>query len=372
MLAMTGLAMTARARLLALPLACAATFAAASAAEFKDFRDWYVGCDNLRNCSAFGFEADDPSAAWMRIERSGAPAASARITIAADVNEKTRVELVFDDAALGGLPAGPLTPEKGDDQPFGRVIVDDPAAVETLIASLRKAQTIVVRRLDPPGAEKSDPQTSRISLSGAVAALLWIDEQQQRLGTAAAFIRRGDRPASSIPPQPKAPAVQAAKAPAGAAPKPQAAELRVLTARARALCADDTRTELDDSARLSRDVSLHIFGCPDMSGMYNRTGVALIAPDGRPQEARAGKFVYPAEVAGNDHASGGTVTNAGFDQGAMTLSTFNKGRGLGDCGVAEDWVWDGHAFRLVLLRAMAHCKGIGQDDWPVLYRAERR
>jgi hypothetical protein len=66
------------------------------------------------------------------------------------------------------------------------------------------------------------------------------------------------------------------------------------------------------------------------------------------------------------------TTNASFDKKTMTLSTFAKGRGLGDCGTAEDWVWDGQNFRLTLLRIMPHCKGIGVDDWPVLYRAERR
>jgi Protein of unknown function (DUF1176) len=359
-------------RLLPLLPACASTFAAATAAEFKNFRDWYVGCDNLRNCSAFGFEADDPSSAWLRIERSGAPAASARITIAADVNENVKVELAFDDAAVRGLPAGPLALDKGDDQSFGRVTVDDPAAVETLIAGLRKAQTILVGRTDPPGAAKSDPQTSRISLSGAVAALLWIDEQQQRLGTATALVRRGDKPASSVPPQPKAPAVQAAKAPAGAAPKLGPADLRVLTAKAKALCGEDERrTALEDSARLDRDTSLRGFSCKDNSGAYNLASVFLIVPDNAPQAARPVKFAFPAALAAKAPPDVLAI-NASFDQKTMTLSTFNKGRGLGDCGAAEDWVFDGQAFQLALLRSMPHCKGITDGDWPVHYRSERR
>ena len=56
----------------------------------------------------------------------------------------------------------------------------------------------------------------------------------------------------------------------------------------------------------------------------------------------------------------------------MALSTFGKGRGLGDCGTGEEWVWDGKAFRLALLKTMPHCKGIPIDDWPTLYRAERK
>jgi hypothetical protein len=357
----------------------AAAFCDASAATFKDFREWHAACDNLRNCSAYGFPgADDTTSAWIRIERSGAPAATARITIAADVAENTRVALSFDDPALPGLPAAPLALTPTDDA-FDRIVIDDPAAVDMLIASLRKAQALVVHRIDPPGGEKSDPETNRISLSGAVAALLWIDEQQQRLGTVTALIRRGDRPASSMAPPPLAPVVHVARPqPAGAAPAAlPPKELRALTAKARELCGEDERTEHQDAYRLSKDASLHSFSCPNMSGAYNYASVFLIVPDARPQAATPAKFANPA---GTTARTGGDQTavsqeiaiNASFDQNTMTLHTFNKGRGLGDCGQAEQWVWDGQAFQLVLLRSMPQCKGVNSGDWPVHYRAERK
>jgi hypothetical protein len=362
-------------RLTSLLLACAACCNPdAAAADFKDFRDWLVVCDNLRNCSAYGFEADDPSTAYVSIERGGAPDATARITIAADVDENTKIALAFDDAALRGLPAGPIALDKGDDVAFGRVAINDQATVDALIASLRKAQTLVVQRIDPPGGQKSDPETSKISLSGAVAALLWIDEQQQRLGTATAFIRRGDRPASSIPPPPRAAVIHAARPPAGAAPRAlPPAEARMLTAKAKELCSGDEHARLDGTYRLSSDLSLYDFSCPDTSGAYNEASVFLIAPDGKPQAARPVKFVYPAGIPSGAAAAGDAIAiNASFDQDTMTLSTFDKGRGLADCGAAEDWVWDGKTFQLVLLRKMPRCKGVASDDWPVHYHAEAK
>jgi hypothetical protein len=210
-------------------------------------------------------------------------------------------------------------------------------------------------------------------LSGVVAALLWIDEQQQRLGTATAFIRRGDKPVSSIPPQPPAPAVRAAKPPpAGAAPKSLLpAEVRLLTAKARALCGHDEHTALEDAFHLAPDMSLYNFSCPDNSGAYNYSSVFLIVPDAKPQAARAVTFAWPAGIDAKA-APDVLAVNASFDQSTMTLSTFAKGRGLGDCGVAEQWVFDGRTFQLALLRRMPHCKGITEDDWPVHYRAERR
>jgi hypothetical protein len=250
-------------------LACSTTGGeGALGAESKNFRDWYAACDNLRDCSAYGLQADEPASAYMRVERGGAPSAPVRVTIVAQANEKTTVTLAFDDTALGGLPSGPVALEPFSWDELGRVLIDDQAAVETIIASMRKAQTLVVSRIDPPGAKKSDPETSEISMSGAVAALLWIDEQQQRLGTRTALIRRGDRSASSIPPQPKAPVVQAAKplpANAAAAKTLSPGEASALTAKAKALCGDDDETKLEESARLDRGTSLYNFVCPGSS-----------------------------------------------------------------------------------------------------------
>ena len=54
----------------------------------------------------------------------------------------------------------------------------------------------------------------------------------------------------------------------------------------------------------------------------------------------------------------------------MTLNTFSKGRGIGDCGTEEAWVFDGKAFQLAELKLMSDCKGVLPEDWPVVYRAQ--
>jgi hypothetical protein len=360
-------------RLTLLLLAYPATGGSA-AAEFSDFRDWYAACDNLRNCSAYGLQVEEPTYAYMRVERSGAPSASAKITIVADVNDKATVALAFDDASLRGLPSGPVAFKRDGQDSYGRLVIDDPTAVEMLLASIPKARTLVLSRIDPPGSKKSNPETIEISMPGAVAALSWIDEQQQRLGTTTALIRRGDKSASSIPPQPKAPIVQATKPPPTDRAPPPPSMASVLVAKAKALCGDDDETRLKDTVRLDRDKSLHSFSCPSSSGAYNIHSVFLIVPDANPQAARPVDFAYPTKIGSIEPEPGKAyvATNAGFDGNTMTLSTFSKGRGLADCGTAEDWVWDGQTFRLTLLRKMPHCKGIVDDDWPVLYRAERK
>ena len=51
------------------------------------------------------------------------------------------------------------------------MVLTDTVSADTLIASIRKAEKIIITRKDPPGKKApSDPLVSEISMSGAVAA----------------------------------------------------------------------------------------------------------------------------------------------------------------------------------------------------------
>ncbi len=79
---------------------------------------------------------------------------------------------------------------------------------------------------------------------------------------------------------------------------------------------------------------------------------------------------FPRPVRGATE-TGGELINAGFDPASGLLESFNKGRGYGDCGTNAVWGWDGERFVLVEWRAMAECRGVGPEHWPVLYRTAR-
>jgi hypothetical protein len=64
------------------------------------------------------------------------------------------------------------------------------------------------------------------------------------------------------------------------------------------------------------------------------------------------------------------LSNATWDAQKGELASFSKGRGLGDCGSAETYVWDGRRFRLTYQIAMAECRGV--LDWIPVWRAEVR
>lgn len=344
----------------------------AAAQDVKNFKNWYVACDNLRDCSAYGFDVDmaGDARAYLRVERQGAVAASVKITISVDYGDAAGYTLAFDDSSLPGLPTETLTGEEGEGGSYRRVVLTAQSPANTLIESIRKAQNIVIT-LRPAKGKMIDRPVSSISLSGAVAALLWIDERQKRVDTVTAMIKRGDKPASAIPPQPEAPVIVAAKPAADKAP---AKHPPALIRKGRALCGgDDPKSRLEDAYALGGGQVLYGFTCPASSGAYNFQFVFLVSPAGNAQAARAVSFRWPVKIAGFQHdGPEETITNPTFDEKTMTLSSFEKGRGIGDCGGEEQWVWDGKTFRLAQLRIMSECFGVPPDDWPAVYRTDVR
>lgn len=355
-------------------IVCGVTVTAAQVSSDKEFRDWWAACDNLRNCSAYGFDSQLTGGGYIRIERGGAPAAQPKIAVVAYATEGVTFKLSFDDPALHGLPADAQTGEEVDASEMRRVVFSGDKAAP-LIDSLRKAKEIVITRIDPPG-RKSDTPISKISLNGAAAAMLWIDEQQKRLGTATALVRRGDKPDSSVPPQPKAPVVVPAKGLSGAAAdkQPPKRDEAVIKEKGLAVCGEGDAGELDSATALSSDIWLYALRCPGSSGAYNFTYAFLIASAGQAKAARLVRFRWPTKIGGKQQDSGSDefLINPDFSNVDMTMRSFSKGRGIGDCGDEESWMFDGKVFRLLEVKTMPHCRGVPSEDWPAVYRAERK
>jgi hypothetical protein len=61
------------------------------------------------------------------------------------------------------------------------------------------------------------------------------------------------------------------------------------------------------------------------------------------------------------------LTNGGWDPKTRLLGSYEKGRGLGDCGSAESYAWDGRRFRLIEATTMGECRG--SHDWITVWTA---
>ncbi|WP_180982533.1 DUF1176 domain-containing protein [Methylocella silvestris] len=325
---------------------------APQAQPLKQFKDWTVGCDNLRNCVALGLSSEaDMSGAYVKISRTGAAEArpSVSVTLIADLKSKAPgLRLQFDGAA-SGLPDRPLPLRQDGD--FVSVALP-PEQVDAFLAALRTAKRLTIRLID--GKTAADP--AFVSLAGSVAALLYMDAQQNRAGTVSALIDKGAAPSSTdTPEEPSIAAVKMTmdrtepKRPAGVA------------------SATDESCKTYDPIVIRLSVTETLWGICDQAAAYNFAYRFWIAGPGRPKGARAVAFATPGHTAANPDSS--VLVNPSLSENGLILSSSNKGRGIGDCGEAAGWAYDGAKFRLVSLQQMDECRGVAPGDWPTLYKA---
>lgn len=330
--------------------------ALAATPEPKTFRDWMAGCDNLKSCTALSLPPNAADiTAYLRLERPAGPdgAASLILRLSGDWKKPpATVELKLDGAPF---------PTAGKSLP---VVVNDniasltfqPADTAALIEAARKATKLTV----------AAPNLSvEVSLSGAVAALLWVDEQQGRLNTPSALIRKGN--AGVAPSAPTMPVIMAKPASGSLSEK----DGKVLAAALRKhvkqrdpdLCGDDASPAVADEAwPLDGKRSLIALTCS--LGAYNASNAFWIV------EGSAVTTAKPVSFPQNDGDAKNMLTNGEFEPKSGRISYFAKGRGIGDCGVAGGYAWTGSSFVLTELSMMGECRGIGSDDWITLFRSE--
>ncbi|WP_374274945.1 DUF1176 domain-containing protein [Brevundimonas sp.] len=324
----------------------ASTAASGAPTEERRFRDWIAVCDNGDACFAF-------ANGFVRVAVEPGPEGRPQVMIGMfppGVSADGAMSLAIDGRAF---PVELDAAAGVDDPPVGRVRGD----IDALITAIAQGETMTISRGD---------QTMPVSLSGAAGAFLWIDERQGRLDTPTALIRRsGDRPAGAVPPPPPLPRVPVAPA-VSQAGLPDVPTLPDSLSRDPAVleCAADV-SHLDAEftrptvARLGDGVEL--WGVPCFTGAYNFGSAYWITAEG-------GRDPRPAQFASATGEVDNVLVNAGYDPETRTIEAFNKGRGVGDCGVSQTWVWSGRAFVLTAESAMTECWGVPPDLWPTYWR----
>lgn len=347
---------------LLLPLAVLWIATPTSAQGLKQVRDWVGACDNTRHCTAIGLAPEDAETdAMLHFERAGAADARvAKLTLRVDhplprgaswslMDEQQRTLLTLTDFHLVDVDGG----ERRD------VIFESPAEIDSLLGALRAASVLTLVGENGP--------VGTVSLSGASAVLLWIDEQQRRLGTTTAFVRRGAALPGSIPAPPAAPRAPLPVA-AGIALGPM--DARAIGERLRSRLDDDECEALDVDVALSDEAWQLVDGRALVQlvcfvGAYNvgSRWYLLDAADrpeplALPVPGESGRLIRETDL-----------INASFDAERGRLLSFGKGRGIGDCGAAGEWGWTGTEFVLVSYTSLPLCRGVWPEFWPVLWRS---
>ncbi|MFI4973008.1 MAG: DUF1176 domain-containing protein [Caulobacterales bacterium] len=347
------------AAVLSFALTVAGELSAAHAGGHKSVKDWTAVCNNLGACAAFGFTGEqDDSQGYLKLTRDAGGRTAPAISVVHLVDQATKGgvwTLAVDGKPVTGV--GPVRSSGGDNSE--RAALTGPAAA-SVVEALRDAATLQLMRDGKPA--------MTVSLAGSAAILLWVDDQQGRVGTITALSRKGTKAASAVPPPKPAPMVAVA-APVSQAGMPSSMPVAKLAALAATIVECDPDQDQANAAivaRLAPGVAL--WGPECSQGAYNELNVFFVGDE---KGGNLHRVTFP-ESPGLDQTSDDVLMNVAFDPKTQTLSSLSKARGLADCGSVGDWVWDGKAFQLLRETFMDQCRGVALDDWPTIYVARRR
>lgn len=319
--------------------------------KVQTFKDWTVGCDNGFSCQAVALmdETAPEDGLAVTLSRAASQTAPIAITVGGNAMKTGKYRIIIDGrSALSGAA---LAGDAG-------VQVDGTAALR-LGRAMAKGNRLTLT-------DASGNAIGTASLAGASAALRWIDAQQNRIGTKPAIVTVGKkaRGGKSI----NLPVITVRKiAPNNVLPDTAA----IIALSESSPCADARLGSTEDTvyslgagpegARalilLNCGAGAYNFSSGVYTGRRNTQGKWTFEP---------ATFDYGATGFSNESAIP-ILVNADWDAATQTLSSYSKGRGLGDCGSSESYVWDGAGFRLTAAKFMGECRGA--RDWIPIWKA---
>ncbi len=280
---------------------------------------------------------------------------------------------------VDGRPSIGFAPQSGYRVMADHLALSEPVLTDALFAALRRGRqaTLAFKHARGFGLKLGFP------LDGLEAALRWIDDRQGRTGERP--VVGGPPPAAppaaslpSVPDTPPAPATQTAQQPPPAsapdrqaeAPKPPltiAAPVERLH-RADRECRDYVAPHLQEarvSDRLDEHRTLYLLPC--FAGAYNVVYRVYSFDRRYPDEVKPDTFAaFTDELGwyGKD-----SLINIDYDAKTKTLTAFEKGRGLGDCGAQPVYRWVDGFWRMLEYRYWGQCDGSRMpEQWPVVFQ----
>lgn len=348
--------MTSRKLLLAiiLPLTLAAPALADVPGPYKTFKDWIVGCSNLRACTALGLTAGgDAGGGYLTVTRQGGKDASPEVgfRVMADnppPGATLRVEIA---GGPGGATPPQVLPASAGDTAYVTASLTGDAAL-AFVRGLPEAESVHLS-LEAGGKTVAE---ATVSLAGSAAAILFFDDTQGRVGTVSALLKKGEIADSAVPPIPAEPVLRAATITAlDPVPSPPAGLPKVNPED------DNCNPETGGPTAFGLPDDRMLWGVCYATGAYNFSYRFYLTGKGSPEPL---SFPVPGETIDPDMT--GVLVNPAVTDGGRSIEAIALGRGLGDCGTSQTWVWNGTAFQLAGFAKMDDCRGVIGDDWPVL------
>ena len=340
-----------------LAMPCQAAIPKAAPSVSKTFEGWTATCDNLLNCVAIGSSDDGDGLFYVRVALG-----------ASDPSPKIKVVLAASDPIAGAPRAFQLTvtgkTAKTSDALSVAATKDDPDGA-ALAGDIPDAGFLTRFATADTLDYAAGTLKGRLPSKGLNAALRFVDERQGRVGTASALVARGAAPFVPQTPVP-VPLVQPAGIVASAVASPTPS--RALLDMAKPACDPEVVEAHSETAAWSLGSDRRLVAVPCVESPDN-VSVALFTTDAKGEQPRPAMLEEPPRQ--GDAEAENVVVNYEFDPKTLTLTSLDKGRGLGDCGASRTWVWTGEIFALLTAAALDACPGALPEDWPPVFEARR-
>ena len=321
-----------------LPVAAMAT----SIKGIGNYQDWDLVCDNTGTCRMAGYqdESSDPVSILFTRAAGENAAVEGKFTILPfgeadrDVQVGQDIEIWLNGKSLGKVK------HISDDAP-DKLTEEQTKA---LLSGLKKESEIRLTY---------GKTTLKVSDKGAAAAMLKMDEFQQRLNTPSALIRQGQEKhavlAPKVEPQIDAVSVKNRKTTELKLGEKQYDNVLALLRKAHDGCVDEDLESQDITIYpLTHNKVLAEALC--FEGAYQGTNYYAVLDD---------KLSKVEQVLAEQY------NEAGYDekQGYAFVRGSYKGRALGDCLAGQDAVWNGKIFIRTSEWTTGSCKGLPGGTW---------
>lgn len=324
----------------------------AGASPYKEIRDTSVSCTNGMTCELSLKEIGENSVLFsVSLLRAPGPDTPIRLIVRTSslLADDSKVSFVIDGKEALSLGAAEFE-LFADDIEYTAKEAD---AGRRLFNLLRNATSLSVSFT----AESAG--VSSFSLAGVAGAGLFMDEAQGRLDAKDALVRTGSKvtaPSSvrdiidfdQLPPVIR---------PDFASPESECGFVEELR----------FRYGQGFAVNIGDDTELYVLPCA-LGGAYNQPYALYQVIDGK-----ASEVVLPYMSEEGPTTTSGAV-NIDWDHSSRMLTAFDKGRGLGDCGVWDKWKLsdDSVGIRFVLIesRVKDECDGEGEagpETWPLVW-----
>ncbi len=121
--------------------------------------------------------------------------------------------------------------------------------------------------------------------------------------------------------------------------------------------------KLPNGPEFEANNTLYVMGC-EMYAYNSLEKAYVVNPQGVITPVVVAEVVDEGKIVATSDLMG-----AGYDATTNTLGTFQKGRGIGDCGSSATYKWDPRNEKFVLEEARVKMECDGEEtEWPVVYK----